>query len=211
MDELALIWRAAGEAPYPFGPLFRLLLLTAQRREEVAGMRWSEISADGTIWTIPKHRAKNKRAHIVHLAPAARAILDELPRFADAGGVESDLVFTTNGKTSVSGFTRSKNKLDEKVEAARAKTAAALGKDAPTPLPGWRLHDFRRTAVTWMAANGVAPHVADRLLNHVQGTISGVAAVYQRAEFLAERKAALEAWASQFGKCASGTHLPTKA
>ena len=195
MDEVALIWRAAGEMIYPFGPLFRLLLLTAQRREEVAGMGWSEISADGTIWTIPKHRAKNKRAHIVHLAPAARAILDELPRFADADGVESDLVFTTNGKTSVSGFTRAKNKLDEKIEEVRAKEAAALGKDAPAPLPGWRLHDFRRTAVTWMAANGVAPHVADRLLNHVQGTISGVAAVYQRAEFLAERKAALEAWA----------------
>ena len=113
-------------------------------------------------------------------------------------------MFTTNGKTSVSGFTRAKNKLDEKIHAARVREAAASGKDAPVLLPDWRLHDFRRTAVTWMAANGVAPHVADRLLNHVQGTISGLAAVYQRAEFLAERKVALEAWAADLSIIGKG-------
>ena len=79
------------------------------------------------------------------------------------------------------------------------KAAAAAGVQPPAPLPAWRFHDFRRTAVTWMAEHGVAPHVADRLLNHVQGTMSGVAAVYQRGEFLAERKAALEVWAARCG------------
>ena len=197
--EVALIWRAAGELGHPFGPLVRVLLLTAQRRDEVGGMMWSELSADRTTWTIPKERAKNCRAHVVHLAPAARAILADVPRFVWAvapDGAEQlpppDLVFTTTGKTPVSGYSNAKDALDAHIAKARARAAAL---PAPPPLPPWRMHDFRRTAVTWMAGNGVAPHVADRLLNHVQGTISGVAAVYQRQEFLAERKAALEAWA----------------
>ncbi len=179
--ELAAVWRHLPGLGWPFAPLLQLLVLTAQRRDEVGSMRWSELSEDGTIWTIPKERAKNGRAHVVHLAPAARNILAQLPRVDG-----SDLVFTTTGRTPASGFTRPKNRLDEAI-------AAELGQ----PLPPWRLHDLRRTAVTWMADNGIAPHVADRLLNHVQGTISGVAAVYQRGEFLAERKVALEAWARQ--------------
>ena len=192
MDELASIWRAAGELGWPFGPLHQLLILTAQRRDEVAGMRWSEIAAGGETWTIPKERAKNGRAHVVHLAPAARTILAELPRLA-----ETELVFTTNRRTAVSGFSRAKEQLDAIAERLRVEDAARAGRPQPDPMPGWRIHDFRRTAVTWMATNGVAPHTADRILNHVQGTISGVAAVYQRAEFLAERKTALEAWAAR--------------
>jgi integrase len=198
--EVALIWAAAGELGHPFGPLVQLLLLTAQRREEVAGMGWSELSEDRATWIIPKERAKNGKAHVVHLAPAARAILADVPRFvwATPDGAEQpaspDLVFTTTGKTPVSGFSGAKGQIDALIAKVRAGTAGA-GKDRPPALPPWRMHDFRRTAVTWMAGNGVAPHVADRLLNHVQGTISGVAAVYQRQQFLAERKAALEAWA----------------
>ncbi len=173
MPEVAAIWGATGDMPWPFGPLLRVLLLTAQRRNEVAEMRWSELSADRSTWTIPKERSKNGRAHVVHLAQPVRDILASAPRIND-----SPLVFTTTGKTPVSGFSRAKRDLD------------AMLKIEP-----WRLHDFRRTAVTWMAENGVPPHVADRILNHVQGTISGVAAVYQRGEFLAERRAALERWA----------------
>jgi hypothetical protein len=63
---------------------------------------------------------------------------------------------------------------------------------------GWRLHDLPRTCVSGMARLGIAPHVADKILNHQAGTISGVAAVYQRHEFLAERQEALERW---------GTHV----
>jgi len=189
--EVGYVWRAAGIMAWPFGPLIRLLLLTAQRRDEVASMAWSEMSANQTMWTIPKERAKNGRSHIVHLALPAQEILASLPRFTG-----SDLVFTTTGKTAVSGFSGAKRTLDNLIQGQRDKAARAAGQPDPPPLPAWRLHDFRRTAVTWLAGNGVAPHVADRLLNHVQGTISGVAAVYQRGEFLAERKAALEAWAA---------------
>ena len=199
--EVALIWQAAGEIGHPFGPLVRLLLLTAQRRDEVGAMRWSELSEDRVTWTIPKERAKNGKAHVVHLAPAARAILAGVPRFVWAEGdgkaqlPPPDLVFTVTGKTPVSGYSNAKDSLDARIAKARAKAAADVGQPVPPPLPAWRMHDFRRTAVTWMAGHGVAPHVADRLLNHVAGTISGVAAVYQRQQFLAEREAALEAWA----------------
>ncbi len=182
-DELGAVWRAAGLLGWPFGPFVQLLALTLQRRDEVAGMRWSELSSDLTLWTIPAERAKNRRAHLVHLAPAARAILRELPRHA-----ASDLVFTTTGRAPISGYSRAKALLDQ-VDAM--------------PLP-WRLHDFRRTGVTGLAALGFPPHVCDRLLNHVKGSIQGVAAVYQRNEFLPERRRALEAWARHVLAVAEG-------
>ena len=158
----------------------RLLLLTAQRRDEVAAMRWSELSPDLAVWTVPKERAKNGRAHLVHLAPQARAVLAAVPRVKGR-----DLVFTTSGRAPVSGFAKAKERLD-RLSGVR----------------DWRLHDCRRTAVTWMAGAGFPPHVADRLLNHVEGAIRGVAAVYQRGEFLPERRAALEAWAGHVLACA---------
>ena len=88
-----------------------------------------------------------------------------------------ELVFSVDGKTLFQGYSKAKAKLDE-----RARVS------------GWTLHDLRRTVVSGMAALGVAPHVADKILNHQTGTISGVAAVYQRHEFMKERREALELW-----------------
>jgi integrase len=172
----------------PFGPLVRLLLLTAQRRHEVAALRWSELSADLSTWTLPGSRAKNGKAHIVHLSEPAREILSDIPRI-----VGQDLVFSVTGTTPPSGFSKAKLALD-----------AAMASEVPTDREGWRFHDFRRTAVTWMAGAGFPPHVADRLLNHVGGSIQGVAAVYQRSEFLAERKAALTAWGAHVLRSGDG-------
>lgn len=197
--EVGQAWRAAGTLGFPFGPLARLLLLTAQRREEVGAMRWSELSPDMATWTIPAGRAKNGVAHMVHLAPEARAILVGLRRFAG-----SDLVFTTTGGTAVSGFSKAKERMDAAIAKERAEAAAETGA-APEPLPGWRFHDFRRSAVTWLAGAGFPPHVCDKLLNHVATTgLSDVARVYQRAQFLPERKAALEAWARHVLASAEG-------
>lgn len=183
-SELRAIWSGASGLGWPFGPLIQLLLLTAQRREEVAGMRWTEISADGSTWVIPAERSKNGRAHIVHLAPAAKDILRQLPRLNS-----TDLIFTTTERSPVSGFSKAKARLQATITATQGETDG-------TTMPGWRFHDFRRTAVSWMATQGFAPHVADRLLNHVAvGNISAVGSVYQRAEFLEERRACLEAWA----------------
>ena len=183
--ELAAVWHAAGTLGWPMGTFTRVAILTLQRRDEVAGMRWAELSEDGTTWILPAERAKNGKAHVVHLAPAVREILQAVPQLSG-----SPLVFTTTGKTPVSGFSRAKAMMDAAIVAARRKAGME-----PVELPDWRLHDFRRTGVTRLAALGFAPHVCDRLLNHVEGTIRGVAAVYQRAEFLPERQAALEAWA----------------
>src|SRR5262249_42459914 len=101
--ELHDVWVAADQLGFPFGPLTKLLILTAQRRDEVRGMRWSEINATGDLWTLPAGRVKNARGHTVPLSGAAREILASLPRFAGP-----DFVFTTNGTTPVSGFAKIK-------------------------------------------------------------------------------------------------------
>jgi integrase len=215
-DEIGAIWRAADGLGEPFRPVVRLLLMTAQRREEIAGMCWSEVSADLSTWTLPAARAKNDRAHVVHLSAPARAILAGM-KWIDG----QDLIFSTTGKTAPSGFSKAKASLDTAMAKAAALGAgeSLAGSAAPAGLSprkrgkgaveapmatGWRFHDFRRTAVTWLAGAGFPPHVADRLLNHVSGSISGVAAVYQRGEFLTERRAALDAWAAHVLACAEG-------
>lgn len=202
--EIGEVWRAAGTLSFPFGPFVKVLLLTAQRRDEVGAMRWSEVSDDVATWTIPASRAKDGMAHVVHLSPEARAILVDLPRFAG-----SELVFTSMGRTAVSGFSGAKKRLDTAIAKGRARAAAGA---EPQAMPGWRFHDFRRSAVTWLAGAGFPPHVCDKLLNHVATTgLSDVARVYQRAQFLPERKAALEAWARHVLSCGAGGGVPANA
>ena len=194
-DELRWLWRACDQVGWPFGPLVKLLLLTAQRRDEVAGMEWSEIDLLKRVWTIPRHKAKNDRVHEVQLSEAAIEVLRSLPRIGDG------LVFTTTGETAVSGFSKAKRRLDAvMLEAKRAELGTRRG-DA---IPGWTLHDLRRTAATGMARMNIPPHVVDKILNHVSGTIRGVAAVYNRFAYLDERRAALEAW----GRCVQNLVSP---
>ena len=100
-DEIRWLWQACDKVGWPFGPLVKLLLLTAQRRDEVANLAWEEIDLDKRVWTIPRHKAKNDRAHEVQLSDAAVAVIRSLPRIGDG------LVFTTTGETPVSGFSRS--------------------------------------------------------------------------------------------------------
>jgi integrase len=155
------------------------MLLTAQREGEVAGMRWSEIDPEAEIWTLPGARTKNGKPHIVHLSVLALEIIGAVPHIEG-----QDLLFSRTGATPASGFSRAKRRLD-----------ALLSADGDgTRIAPWTLQDLRRSATTGMARLGIAPHVVDRVLNHQAGTIRGVAAVYNRFEYLAERKAALEAW-----------------
>lgn len=193
--ELAEVWRCAAGLGWPWGPYLRFLLLTLQREAETAGMRWSELDADLSTWTLPGSRTKNSKAHIVRLPEQAREILRAVPRFAD-----SDLVFTTTGKTPISGFSNAKERLDRAIMEARRSSA---GPDA-APLAPWRLHDFRRTGVTRLAHLGVRWEVADKILNHASGAIRGVAAIYQRHEYLAERATALATWAAHVVACGDG-------
>jgi integrase len=174
--ELARIWRAANELGYPFGSVIQLLILLGQRREEIAGMRWSELDNELALWTLPKERVKNRTAHVVPLPPAAREILRTIPRFSG-----SDFVFTTTGTKPVSGFSKAKQCLD-----------AAIS----PPLPAWTLHDLRRSAASGMARLGVSLPVVEKVLNHVSGAFRGVAGIYQRHDFAQEKREALETWAN---------------
>ncbi len=189
--ELQAIWQAACAMEGAAGAYVRVLLLTLQRREEVAGMKWTELAADRSTWTIPAERAKNGKAHLVHLSDPARAALAGLPRVKG-----NPYVFAGRRSAHIGGFSHIKDELLRVMAGAppvqRGRRRAAKPDSVAS---SWRFHDFRRTGVTMLANMGVAPHVADKLLNHITGSIQGVAAVYQRAEFLAERKAALEAWA----------------
>jgi integrase len=175
-DELVWFWRGAERLGWPFSPIVKLMLLTGQREAEVAGMCWREIDLDKRLWTLPRERTKSDRAHVVHLSELAAEIIGALPRL----GL---LVFPTRTGKAISSFSRAKNRLD-----------ALMAAQAQAVVAPWTLHDLRRSATTIMAESlSVAPHVADKILNHKQGTISGVAAVYNRAAYMPERKAALEA------------------
>ena len=200
--ELGEIWRGAGELGWPWASYLRFLLLTLQREAETAGLAWAELAPEFSTWELPGTRTKNGRPHIVHLAEPARAILRAVPRVAG-----SPLAFTTTGVTPLSGFAHAKLRLVRKIEVERARAAAEARREAE-PLAPWRLHDFRRTGVTALARQGVRWEVADRLLNHVQGAIRGVAAIYQRHDFLAEREAALNLWAAHVLAVAESAERP---
>jgi integrase len=194
--EIVEVWQAFEVEGGLFGPLFKLLLLTGQRRAEVGGMRWSELSnLDGVapLWEIPGSRTKNKRAHLVPLVPQTVAIIEALPRVG-----EGDLLFTTTGSTPVSGFGKAK----ERADAWIADTRKAAGKKS---MPEWDLHDLRRTMVTMMNERlRVAPHVVEACVNHISGKAkAGVAGVYNKALYLDERREALESWARFVGAIAS--------
>jgi integrase len=174
--EIVTFWRACDAIGWPFGPLFQFLLLTGCRLREAADMARNEI-ADG-VWTIPGTRTKNGRSLTLALPPPALQILNGMPN------VSGTFVFSTNGKTPVSGFSRSKRHLDE-----------AMAEIAGKPVAPWRLHDLRRTAASGMAALGVSLPVIEKILNHVSGSFGGIVGVYQRHEFSAEKAEALERWA----------------
>lgn len=177
-DEIKLFWTGCDNIGQPFGPLFKLLLLTGQRRGEVGGMTDREVRE--ALWTIPAVRTKNGDEHTITLPKAARDILDSVDRIKGKPG----LIFTTNGRTPVSGFTRAKVRLD--AEIAKANDSEEV--------PAFTLHDLRRTAATGMAGLGFPPHVVEAVLNHRSGTRRGVAGVYNRFAYGEEKAAALDAW-----------------
>jgi integrase len=176
-DELRIIWPVLGESG-TFGALLKCLLLTAARRIEIAGMARSEIDKDG-IWEIPAERYKTKRPHALPVSKVTLALIEQQP--------EGEYVFPSRDGTPFSGFARRKAMLDKGIKAAMR--AAAKPGEKVKPLPHWTLHDLRRTARTLMARAGVRPDISERVLGHV---IQGVAAVYDRHDYEAEKRDALE-------------------
>ena len=180
--EISVLWETISEMPYPFGPFLCTLLLTGQRRSEVAGMRWDELE-DMKIWTISSERTKNSLSHIVPLSPLVASFLKKCPRLGP-------YVFTSTGETPISGFSKTKRRLS---------SLEVLSSFEP-----WTLHDLRRTMVTQMNENlGVQPHVVEAVVNHVSGSAkAGVAGTYNRALYLDERRIALNAWSNFVNSCA---------
>ena len=173
-DELRLIWTSVDALRFPFGPYLRILILTAQRRGEVAAMRWQDVDLEKALWTLPKEATKTGRVHDVPLSGPALDILTSLPRF------EGPFVFTTtSGARPISGFSKMKLALDGEEK----------------KIADWRIHDLRRTAATMMAKAGVPPHVLAAILNYTPGSTQGVTMIYNRFRYESERRDALEKWA----------------
>jgi integrase len=182
-EELALVLAAARQIGFPFGSIVEVLAFTGQRRDEVGRMTWEHLDLRRKVWIVPGEHAKNGKPHLVQLSKPLLALLEAVPR-------SGELVFSGDGKRVFQGYSKAKARLDRL-----------------SGVNDWTLHDLRRTVVSGMARLGVAPHVADKILNHQGGTISGVAAVYQRHQFLEERKMALDTWGRFISTLVTSTHL----
>ncbi|ADP71268.1 integrase family protein [Rhodomicrobium vannielii ATCC 17100] len=193
--ELRLVLRGSQTLETPWREFVRLLVYTATRRNEVACAPWAEFTGLNTAdprWEIPGARTKNGRPLLLPLPLDAARMLAEMPRIGEKG-----LAFTVTGETPVMGFSDAKERLDAAMLAIARKEAAERGEDPEKvlPLPRWTWHDLRRTTATGMAGLGVQPHVIEAVLNHVSGAKAGVAGIYNRHAYLAEKKAALAIWA----------------
>jgi integrase len=172
--EIQLVWHALPDNGY--GTIVKLLILTGQRANEIAALRWSEIDFKTNVINLRRERTKNGRPHTIPLAATARALLAEMP--VQEG---RELVFG-KGAGPFGDWSNSKKKLDAAI--------AGNGK----PLPPWTIHDLRRSVATGMADIGIQPHIIEAVLNHVSGHKGGVAGIYNRANYAKEKAEALARW-----------------
>jgi integrase len=183
MGEVKRVWLAADLLGYPFGAYIRMLLLTGQRRTEVAEMRWDDIDEEAATWIMSSASTKSDRAHLVPLSPVALGILGHLPKLGD-------YVFTTDGENPISGFAKAKTRLDTFIKAKGGEMAA------------WRLHDLRRTVATHMVRLGVTETIVGRVLNHAAQGVT--AKVYALHSYAPEKRSALDRWAAEIERAAAG-------
>lgn len=181
-DELKMVWQRAEQVGYPYGTLVQLLILTGQRRGEIAGLRWSWICKG--IIVFPEGFTKNKREHSLPIGVRTQAIISTIPKQV-IDEQTSDLLFPARGKldTSISGWSKYKKAFDKPLEIAP-----------------YTLHDLRRTYSSNLARIGAPIHVTEKLLNHVSGTISGVAAVYNRHNYFEEMRDAIHLFEDEFSQ-----------
>jgi integrase len=214
-DEIREIWRAAGKAGAPYGAIIRLLILTGQRRGEVAGMNWREIADDLATWTMPGERTKNGAPHMVPLSASVRDLLRGLlpEHDGDARRAIEDrrakglLALPGALGTPFAGWSKAKAALDKAILDARTKAAADAG-TSPAPLVPWSVHDLRRTVATGLQRLGVRLEVTEAVLNHISGSRGGIAGVYQRHDWADEKRAALDNWAAHVTEAVAGRTSP---
>jgi integrase len=177
--ELVALWHSSEELGYPFGPIYKLLLLTGARKSEVAGARWREFDLREKVWTVPPERFKSNASHLVPLPEQAIKILEALPRFT-----KGDHLFTTSlGDKHVAGFSRAKAQVDKLV-------TEQLG----VMPPPWVIHDIRRTVRTRLASLRVPDMVAEMVIGHGR---KGLQRVYDQHRYVDEMREALELWAAR--------------
>ena len=169
-NEIARVWAAWADLGWPFGSALKIMLLTGQRRTEVAHMRWNEVDLASSSWLMPRSATKSDREHVVPLAGATMELLSRAPR-------TGEFIFSGNLGKPIAGFSKIKRRVDELSGVA-----------------DWRIHDLRRTAASGMAGLGHPPHIVEKVLNHASGTVSGIAAVYNRHDYLREKREALDDW-----------------
>lgn len=180
-DELKRVWTEAPKCHRCFGPIVHLLILTGQRREEVTGLDWAELDRGEREWCLPGERAKNGEPHTIPLNDLAIAELDRVA-MGDCWP-RRGRVFPTSTGAGFTGYAKGKKKLDR-----------LMAEDGGDPLPPWRLHDLRRTLATGFQRLGVRFEVTEAVLNHMSGSRSGVAGIYQRHDWKHEKRDALQMW-----------------
>lgn len=180
-QELARIWEHAPKTHHCFGPIVRLLIVTGQRREEVSSLSWEELEQFERMWTLPGDRAKNGEPNRVPLNELAVAVLDAVA--GKSTWPRRGKVFSTSTGGGFTGYHKGKEKLDRMV-----------AEDGGDPIAPWRLHDLRRTLATGFQRLGVRFEVTEAVLNHVGGSRAGVAGIYQRHDWKAEKREALDLW-----------------
>jgi integrase len=182
--EISAFWTATERLDWAYRGALRMLLLTGQRRGMVQHMTWDEIDLERKVWTVPATKMKTGKAHEIALNDLAMEVLAEARITASAHG----FVFTNDGRP-LGDFSHAKSRVD-----------AAMAEIAGKITPPWHLHDMRRTLVHGLAAMGIAPHVADKILAHTQGAIHGTASVYNKFAYINERRDALLAWGRKIGE-----------
>jgi integrase len=191
-EEITALWPHFEALGYPFGTFFQLALISGQRRDEVARMRWTDIDIGERVWMLSGEQTKARRAHAVPLPPIAWDILTSIKegRQASDAAVDSPYVFTTTGDKPISGFGKAKARVDVALAAARAT-------EGVNSLPSWIIHDLRRSMASSLGKLGVSRFVISRVLNHADSSVTGI---YDRYAYLAEKRDALERWGAYLGR-----------
>lgn len=192
--ELEALWKLASAEPLPWGAGLKLLILTGARREEVFAADRAEFDTVANEWTIPAVRSKNGLPHIIPLSPLALKVLATIPDHET-----SPKLFPTRTKANAddrgpSGFSKAQARIRQSLELAIA----------PDPVAHWTMHDIRRTVATGLQRLGVRFEVTEAVLNHVSGSRGGIAGVYQRHDWKAEKSDALLSWSQFLEKFHSG-------
>lgn len=193
--QLKALWQVADAESSPWGPGLKLLMLTGARRDEVFSADRAEFNLKAAEWIIPAERAKNGVPHIVPLSDAAKAVMDAIPEVEGSGKLFPTRTKAGQAERGPSGFSKAqarfRDSMNEKLEREDGEH--------------WTLHDIRRTVATALQRLGIRFEVTEAVLNHVSGARGGIAGVYQRHDWKAEKRAALDAWATELDRIARGT------